>query len=165
MVAFPRQTIQWKAHEEPLIRRLSLSLPWYGVASGVVVHLYRWLVLAVFMPRSLTMVLLALGVGIAVMCALATGHLANYTLRHWRWRAPALAVYIAVGEIVTSLVLTLLNQERLGKDIATLADWPSGVLTVLWTRVLVVCVYAFVLAVVVAALQRTTAGKREAEEE
>ena len=165
MVAFPRKTIEWKAQEQPPLRRLSLALPWYGIAAGVVSHLYRWLVLALFAPRSIGMIFVSLGIGVAIMCALATGHLANFPLRHWKWRAPALGAFIALGECATSLVLTLVHQERLGKDIATLGEWPTGVVTIVWTRVLVICAFALVLAGVVATLQRTTSGKTEGVEE
>ena len=159
MRAFPVHTIEWKIEEQAAWRRLTLSLPWFGFASGIVLHAYRWAALSAFAPRGPGAILVEVAVGVALMCALTAAHLANFTLRSWRWRAPALGAFIALGEGGASLALTLSHQERLGRAAATLAEWPAGALTILLTRVLVVALFALVLSVVVAALRRTVEGQ------
>jgi len=161
MVAFPVHTIEWKAQQQTAWRRFSLSLPWFGFASGLVLHAYRWAALSALVPRQLGVILAEVAIGVALMCVFTTGHLANYTLRSWRWRAPALGAFIALGESVAALVLTLLHMEQLGRADATLADWPASVLTILLTRVVVVSLFALVLSVVVAALRKTVERSEE----
>jgi hypothetical protein len=161
MAAFPLHTIEWKAQEQTAWRRFTLSLPWFGVASGVALHAYRWGALSTLVPRELSVVLAEVAIGVALLCALTAGHLANYTLRSWRWRAPALGAFIALGESATALVLTMLHLERLGRAEATLADWPASVLTILLTRVVVVSLFALILSVVVAALRKTVERSEE----
>ena len=161
MAAFPLHTIEWQAQQQTAWRRFTLSLPWFGFASGVVLHAYRWAALSALVPRQLGVILAEVAIGVALMCALTAGHLANFTLRSWKWRAPALGAFIALGECVTALFLTLLHMERLGRAEATLADWPASVLTILITRVVIVSLFALILSVVVAALRKTVERSEE----
>jgi len=135
-------------------QRVSQALPWYGFGIGVLIRLYRWLVLAVIAPETWTSILGTIAVGVVLMCGLATTHFASFSLRSWRWRAPLLGLCIGAGDAVTSLLLTLLHKERGGHALATLADWPGAAVTVVLTRVLVVSLFAAVLAVVVTALRK-----------
>lgn len=141
------------------MRRVALSLPWFGVTIGVVSRIYRWIVLALLVPRAEGYILLEIAIGVALLCALCATHFANFTLRSWRWRAPALGAFVALGESVMSLALTVAHQERLGHAYATLTDWPSTIMHVLLTRVLVVSVFALVLAAVVAAMRATATAE------
>jgi hypothetical protein len=138
-----------------------LPLPWYGVSVGVLLHLYRWLVLVVAQPSSWITALGALVFGIVLLCALSAAHLALHAPHSWRWRAPALGAFTALGETIASLVLTLAHQERVGRTVATLGDWPQMALNILLTRVLVVSLFALVLAIVFTALQKTTGFRTE----
>jgi hypothetical protein len=153
-MAFPRNTQQWSIHELSAWRRVALSLPWYGIAVGVVVRAYRWTVLA-FVPASAGgLVLVSLVVGLALLCGLATLHLSHFTLRSWRLRAPLLGAFIALGESATSLVLTIAGQERLGRAAAALSDWPSVAFGVLYSRVVVVSLFALALAAAVIVVRK-----------
>ena len=154
MVAFPRQSVIWKLEEKTTLQRITLNLAWYGVGIGVVMRLYRWGVLVAIAPESLGAVLGTIGFGVILLCVLVTGHLANRSLKSWPWRVPAIAALITLGESVTSLVLTLLHQERLGRGPATLADWPGSVVSILVSRVLIVFVFALVLSGVVVAIRK-----------
>jgi hypothetical protein len=154
MPAFPRHSVAWKLEHKTTLRRFSLSLPLYGIGCGVLIRLYRWGVLALLTPEGWGGILVAIAVGVAIMCALAAGHLANFTLRSWRWRAPALGALIGVGEGIASLVLTLLQQERVGRSLATMADLPGTMLSAVATRALIVSLFAAALAVVVVALRK-----------
>ena len=153
MVAFPRQSVIWKLEEKTTLQRITLSFAWYGFGIGVVVRLYRWGLLSLIAPTGWGTVLGA-GIGVILMCGLATGHLANRSLRSWPWRVPALGALITAGESVTSLLLTLIRQERLGRSLASFSDWPGTVVGILLTRVFVVCVFGLVMAGVVAGLRK-----------
>jgi hypothetical protein len=163
MVAFPRKTVAMTAEQETRLGSLVRAIGWYGVAVGVAARLYRWFVLAVLVPRGTQQVVLELGVGAALICALSAVHLANYTLKRWVWRAPALGAFIALGESATSLVLAFAHQERLGRGVATVADWPNTALKILETRVGLVSVFALVLAGVVAILQKVVQPEHDHE--
>jgi hypothetical protein len=152
--AFPRHTIAWKIEHQTTLRRLSLSLPLYGIVCGFLLRAYRWGALALVAPSSWVSIVATIAIGVVLMCALATGHLANFTLRSWRWRAPALGALFGVGETIASLVLTLLHQERVGRTLATTADLPGTALTAIGTRALVVSLFAVALAAVVAGLRK-----------
>jgi hypothetical protein len=161
MPAFPRHSIAWTLEHKTTLRRASLSLPLYGLGCGVLIRLYRWGVLAVVKPEGWTAILVAIAIGVALMCALAAGHLANFTLRSWRWRAPALGALIGAGEGIASLVLTLVNQERVGRSLATVSEWPGTVLNAVVTRALIVSLFAAALAVVVVGLRKNEEPKIE----
>jgi hypothetical protein len=154
MVVFPRESIAWKLEEVTMLRRLSLSLPWYGILVGCVARGYRWLVLVVIAPAGIPAVLTTVAVGVMLLCALAAGHQANFTLGSWRWRAPLLGVFVALGEGLVSIGLTAIGQERIGRAVATFADWPGASSSVLISRVLVISLFAAALAAVVTGLRR-----------
>ena len=155
MPAFPRHSIAWKLEEKTTLRRVSLSLSWYGVGIGIVVRLYRWGILSFVVPATWGLILASISGGLILLCALSVGHLMNFTVRSWRWRAPALGAFITLGESATSLVLILVHQERMGRALATLSDWPREVRDILVTRVVAVSLFALVLAAVVLALRKT----------
>jgi hypothetical protein len=154
MAAFPRESIAWHLERVTTLRRLSLSLSFYGVVVGVLARTYRWVALTVIAPTGLAGILGSISVGVVLICGLAALHLANFTLKSWRWRAPALGAVIGVGEMATSLGLTALGQERLGRAVATFADWPGSAVSVVISRTVVVTLFAAVLAAVVVALRR-----------
>jgi hypothetical protein len=153
MPAFPRHSIAWKLEQKSTLRALSLSLPWYGMLIGVLGRVYRWGALKTFVLDTPGPLLAAVTLGVVIVCGLATGHLANFTIRSWRWRAPAIGVFIALGEAVASLGLTLIGQERLGRATATLGEWPGAAVQLLWTRVVLISLFALALAGVVSALR------------
>ena len=153
-MVFPRDTQQWAIQELSAVRRLSVSLPWFGLCAGVAVRGYRWAALSLLPTQTGGVLLALILVGLALLCGLATLHLANFTLRSWRWRAPALGAFIGVGESAASLALTAAGQERLGSTVAVLSDWPDVAMGVLLSRVVVVSLFALALAVVVVVLRR-----------
>ncbi len=161
MPAFPRHSVAWTLEHKTTLRRVSLSLPFYGLGCGVLLRLYRWGVLALVAPEAWVAILATIAIGVAIMCALATGHLANFTLRSWRWRAPALGALMGAGETLASLVLTLVNQERIGRSLATMGDLPGTALNTIVTRALIVSLYAAALAVVVVGLRKNEETKSE----
>jgi hypothetical protein len=152
---FPRKTIAWEAVEDPtVIRRFSNSLPEMALITGVVLRLYRAYVLSHGSPESGLWVgatLVLFGIFLLVML---TAHLANYTVRHWWWRAPTFAALEAGTEIMMSLALTALGLEKIGSGVAELSDWlPSAAQVLMW-RMLLILPFTALLAVVVTIVRR-----------
>lgn len=152
---FPRQTIDWREVEEPAaFRRLSLSLLEMALITGIVLRLLRavtfttgrasWLVFGA-----------SLAVSIILLVAMATAHLANFSLQRWAWRAPAFAAVVTAGAMATSLLLIAMHREPEGTARADFRDWPSMALRFLLYSELIVCLWALVLAGVILLIRRS----------
>lgn len=160
---FPKHTHDWHFEEPTVIRRLSRSLVEVAVFSGIVLRLYRALVTT---PESATWVwFLAFVGGLLFLCAMATLHLANFPLERWLWRAPLFAVVEAAAEAATSLALIGLRREPSGTARAEWSDWLPMAGGTLWTRVLIVCAWAAVLAAMIWLVRRTILREEVVEED
>ena len=159
---FPRQTIDWRAVEEPAaLRRLSLSLAEMGLITGVVLRLLRavtfttgrvnWFVFGA-----------SLLAGLVILVGMTTAHLANFSLPRWSWRAPLFAFVTTLGARATSLLLIAMRREPEGTARADFHDWPSMTLRFLLYSELTVCLWALVLAGVIYLIRRSgmLAGRR-----
>jgi hypothetical protein len=152
---FPRQTIDWRAMEEPrAFRRLSLSLIEMALITGVVLRVLRALT---FMAgrASWFLYVLAFLVGLLILVGMTTAHLANFSLRRWLWRAPVFALVETVGEMATSLLLIALRREPEGASRADFHDWPSMALRALAQNELMICLWVAVLAAVIVIVRRS----------
>lgn len=146
---FPRQTIAWKVQETPGFRRLTLSLVEMAVVTGVLLRVYRALVLAFAGDGSWVYLGGTFALGVLVLCGVATLHLGNYPIRQWTWRAPLFAAVEAAAEMVTSLLLIALHRERIGSGAASYSDWQYLATRTLLARGVIVLSFALVLAGVV----------------
>lgn len=152
---FPRKTIAWDAVEDPaVVRRISNSLPEMALVTGVVLRLYRAYVLSHGSPESGLWVGITLLIFGVILLVMLTAHLANYTVRHWWWRAPTFAALEAGTEIMVSLALTAVGWEKIGSGVAGLSDWLPGAFQVLLWRMALVVPFTVLLAVVVTIVRR-----------
>ncbi len=152
---FPRKTIAWEVVEDPTaIRRVSHSLVEMAVITGVTLRLYRAYVYSHGSPESGLWVGSTLVIGAVLLLVMLTAHLANYTVRHWWWRAPTFAALEAATEIIMSLVLTAAGLEKMGSGTAEFSDWLSGAMMTLAWRVLLIIPFTILLAVVVTVVRR-----------
>lgn len=152
---FPRKTIAWEAVEDPAaLRRLSNSLPEMALLTGISLRLYRAYVLSHGSQESGLWVGSTLVLGAVILLVMLTAHLANYTVRHWWWRAPVFAALEAGVEIITSLALTALGLEKLGSGVAELSDWLSGAAQVLFWRMIVIIPFTVLLVLMVTMVRR-----------
>jgi predicted membrane-bound mannosyltransferase len=149
---FPKHTVQWHFEEPTALRRFSLSLWEMALLTGVVLRLYRALVLNY--GATTWIWLAALGVGVLIFCAMATMHLANFPMRRWVWRAPLFAGLEVAAESATSALLIWLGREPHGTARAEWHDWPTLALDTLITREATVLVWAAVLAIVVSIVRK-----------
>jgi hypothetical protein len=152
---FPRKTIAWEVVEDPTaIRRLSNSLPEMALVTGVTLRLYRAYVLSHGSPESGWWVGSTVVIGTVLLLAMLTVHLANFTVRHWWWRAPLFAALEAGTEIMMSLALTAMGLEKIGSGVAELSDWLPGATQVLAWRMVIIVPFTLLLAVVVTIVRR-----------
>jgi len=149
---FPKHTVQWHIEEPTALRRFSLSLWEMALMTGVVLRLYRAVVLNYGATSWIW--LGALGVGLMIFCTMATLHLANFPARRWLWRAPLFALLEVSAEAATSLALIWLGREPQGSARAEWGDWPSMAFDTLVTRELTVLVWAVMLAIVVGVVRK-----------
>src|SRR5918912_3571559 len=148
---FPRHTIEWQVyeHELRLRRRISLSLVGVAAFTGVVVHLYRWVILTYGAMDRWWFLLIGFGGGVLILLGMATAHLGNHPVRQWVWRAPLFAVVESATEAAMSAVLIALGVERLGTEEAHWHDWPSLAFGMLIVRTLIILTFTLILGVVV----------------
>jgi hypothetical protein len=152
---FPRQTIDWRAVEEPAaFRRLSLSLVEMALLTGVVLRVVRAVTFATG-RTSVVMFGLSILLGFVILLGMATAHLANFSLRRWLWRAPVFALVTTAGAMATSLLLIAVNREPEGTVRAHFHDWPAMAARFLMFSELAVCVWAAVLAGVILLVRRS----------
>jgi hypothetical protein len=141
---FPRHTVELRAEETKAFRRLSFNLVEMALVTGVVLRLYRAIVLTHGSATSWVYIVGTFLVGVVFVCSMATGHLANYPLRKWLWRAPLFALGVVLGEMATSVFLIWGGR-----------DWPSLAASTFWTRELTICAWAALLALIVTVVRRT----------
>jgi len=160
---FPKHTHDWHFEEPTVVRRFSRSVIEMAVLTGITLRLYRALVTS---PDSATWVwFAAFSGGLLLLCAMATLHLANYPIQRWLWRAPLFAGLEAASEAVTSLLLILIGREPSGTARAEWSDWLPMAGGTLWTRMLIVCAWAAVLAAAIWIVRRTILREEVVEED
>jgi hypothetical protein len=160
---FPKHSVQWHFEEPTVIRRFSLSLVETALLTGVAVRLYRALVIT-HGSSSWLWVGGSFAIGLLLLCAGATLHLANYPLQRWIWRAPLFALVEVAAESATALLLIWFGREPSGSARAEWSDWLPMAAGTLWTRELVVCGWALFLAGVVWIVRRTILREQVEEE-
>jgi hypothetical protein len=160
---FPRSTNEIRSDEPSAFRALTLSVAEMGLITGVVIRLFRSLVLT---HGSNSWLYLGgmFALGAAFLFAMTTMHLANFPLRRWLWRAPALGMLAAAGEMATSLLLIVVGREPNGTVRAELADWPGMAGSVVLYRVTAVCAWALILAAAVTIARNALAATRRKRE-
>lgn len=160
---FPRHTVEWHVVEPPLVRRFMLSMVAMGLATGLIIRLYRWAMLTYGDSDSMWFVLASIAGGVVILLALATAYLGNYPVRHWLWRAPLFGILAGMAEALMSAALVAAGIERLGSENAHWHDWPSLAMWALARSVILVSLFALILAAVVQTV-RYTLLKREHRE-
>jgi hypothetical protein len=159
---FPLHTTTMRIEEPKAFRRFSLSLVEMALITGVLVRVYRSLVLT-HAASGFGYIAATMTLAIVFVIFMATAHLANYPLHHWLWRAPAFAGLEVVGEMATSLLLIWLGREPNGTVRAHFSDWPSMAMRAALYRGLTVVLWSLILAAIVHVV-RTRFVKEEADD-
>lgn len=144
-----RPTAMLTALEEPaFFRRVSLSLVLMALLAGAGLRFYRAIVIEFGWSDSWLWIAGTFIGGAVFLFLMATLHLGNYSVRAWAWRAPLFAAVEAATEIAVSLALTLSGLERIGSVTATIEDWQSTSMRILFYRLVGITLFAVILALV-----------------
>lgn len=144
-----RQTIALPQIDEPMfLKRLSLSLPMMAIFTGAALRTYRSFVLQFGWSESWLWIAGTFIGGAVFLFLMVTLHLGYYAQRDWWWRAPLFALLEAGTEIAVSFTLTMLGLEVVGSIQATLEDWQSTSMRILFFRVAGITLFSVVLALV-----------------
>ena len=151
---FPTHTLEIRHDEPGAFRRFSFSLVEMAVVTGVLVRVFRLLVLT---HGSNNWLYLGgvFALGIIVLLGMLTAHLANYPLHQYLWRAPAFAAVEVAAEMGASAPLIWLGREPWGPVRAHWDDWVGMGLNTLLTRGLAIVIWGLILAGVVQLVRRT----------
>ncbi len=135
--------------EEPrFVRRLSRSLVAMAVLAGAGLRIYRAVVIGYGWSDRWLWIAGTFVAGAAFLFLMATLHLGNHPVKAWLWRAPLFAFVEALTEIAVSLALTLAGLELIGSLAATIEDWRSTSMRILFFRVAGITLFALILAAV-----------------
>ncbi len=151
---FPAHSIELRLEEPRAFRRISFSLVEMAVLTGVVLRVFRVLVLT---HGSNNWLYLGgvFALAMIFLLGMLTAHLANYPLHQYLWRAPSFAAIEVAAEMVVSALLIAVGREANGTVRAHWDDWIGLGLNALWMRGLAIVVWGLVLAVVVQLVRRT----------
>jgi hypothetical protein len=139
---------EWDFEEPAAFTRIARSPVELAVLTGVIIRLFRALVLTHGTATSSYLVA-ALVLGTLFLLGMATLHLGRFPVREWPWRAPLFAVFETAGEMLVSLVLIALPREPWGTARAEFVDWQAMATGVVFWRVLGVTVWALLLGATV----------------
>jgi len=139
---------EWDLEEPAAFARIARSPVELALITGVVIRLFRALVLTRGAVSS-SYLFAALVLGTLFLLGMATLHLGRFPVREWPWRAPLFAVFETAGEMAISLLLISLHREPLGTARAEFMDWQPMATAVLFWRLIGVCVWALLLGTTV----------------
>lgn len=157
---FPRHTSELKFEEPKAFRRFSFSLVEMALVTGVLLRVYRVLVLThgsnnwVYIGGSIA-------VGLLFLLGMVTAHLANFPLHDYVWRAPLFAVVEVLAEMAVSALLIAVGHEANGTVRAHWDDWVGLGLNALLYRGLAIILWCGILAGVVQVVRRTIVHEEE----
>ena len=153
MPLMPGSATELRFEEPVAFRRFSQSLVETALVTGVLIRLYRAVVLTQTSGGWAYWVFAA-GVGSVLLFAMVTAHLANFPIRRWLWRAPVFAALAVAAEMATSLLLIAAGREPVGSVRADWSNWPSMAANTLLYRGLAICAWAALLALAVTIAKR-----------
>jgi len=146
---FPQHTVEFKIEEPPAFRKFTMSIAEMAIVTGVLFRLYRALSMTVGPTANWLYFGGTFVLGVLFILGMATLHLGNFPLHPWLWRAPVFAALEAAAEAVTSFFLILAHREPIGSERAHPHDWLEIAATTFVWRLVVVCLFALLLAGVV----------------
>ena len=160
---FPRQTLEFKFEEPKAFRRISFSLVEMAVITGILVRVYRVIVIThgsnnwLYIGGTITL-------GVVFLLGMLTAHLANYPLHQYPWRGPAFAAVEVVAEMAVSALLIAVGHEANGTVRAHWDDWVGLGLNALLFRGLAIVIWTLLLAAVIQIVRRVVHEDEEPAE-
>ena len=160
---FPRQTLEFKFEEPKAFRRISFSLIEMAVITGILVRVYRVIVIThgsnnwLYIGGTITL-------GVVFLLGMLTAHLANYPLHQYPWRGPAFALVEVISEMAVSALLIAVGHEANGTVRAHWDDWVGLGLNALLFRGLAIVIWTLLLAAVIQIVRRVVHEDEEPAE-
>jgi hypothetical protein len=160
---FPRQTVEFRFEEPKAFRRISYSLVEMALVTGVLMRLYRVIVLT-HGSNNWLYIGGSIAIGLLFLLGMLTAHLANYPIHQYVWRAAAFVGLEVVGEMAVSALLIAVGLEANGTVRAHWDDWVGLSLNALLYRGLAILLWTLILAGVVQIVRRTIVHDDEGPE-
>lgn len=157
---FPTQTSELKFEEPKAFRRFSFSLVEMALVTGVLLRVYRVLVLT-HGSNNWLYIGGSIAIGLLFLLGMATAHLANYPLHQYVWRAPTFAFVEVLAEMGVSALLIAVGHEANGTVRAHWDDWVGLGLNALLYRGLAIILWCAILAGVIQIVRRTIVHEDE----
>lgn len=151
---FPRHTVELRFEEPRAFRRFSYSLVEMALVTGVLMRVYRVVVLT-HGSNNWLYIGGTVALGLLFLLGMLTAHLANYPLNQYLWRASAFVGIEVLSEMAVSALLIAVGHEANGTVRAHWDDWVGLGLHALLYRGLAVLLWTMILAGVIQIVRRT----------
>lgn len=148
---FPREMVQWSEEHLHPLRAFALRTFEPAGITGVVLRIWRAVVLA---SSDWVVFVLGLTAGVLFLCGMLTWHLGNYPVKRWPPRVLAFLVIELMAELGMSSLLIVMRKERIGSQLAQWSDWWPMAGQTVWQRTLVIVLFALILGAVVQLVRR-----------
>lgn len=158
---FPRDVIHWGEEQLHPLRAFAVRTLEPAGITGMLLRLYRALVLGATATTSWILFVGGLTLGVVFLCGMLTWHLGNFPVKRWPLRVLAFIIIEVAAELGVSTLLIAAHTERYGARVATWSDWWPMAGQTLFERGLVLVLFALVLAASVQLVRRTL-DKRDA---
>jgi hypothetical protein len=136
---------EWDLDEPESFRKIARSPVELAAITGVLIRLFRALILTHGPVDSSVYLGSSLALGAIFLLTMATLHLGRFPIKEWPWRAALFAIVETAAEMGTSLFLIALHREPWGTVRAEYADWQPMALGVLFWRLVSVTLFALIL--------------------
>lgn len=136
---------EWDLEEPESFKRIARSPVELAAITGVLIRLFRALILTHGPVDSLLYLGSSLALGAIFLLTMATLHLGRFPIKEWPWRAALFAVVETAAEMGTSLALIAMHREPWGTVRAEFVDWQPMAVGVLFWRLVTVTLFALIL--------------------
>jgi hypothetical protein len=136
---------EWDLEEPESFKRIARSPVELAAITGVLIRLFRALILTHGPVDSLLYLGSSLALGAIFLLTMATLHLGRFPVKEWPWRAALFAVVETAAEMGTSLALIAMHREPWGTVRAEFVDWKPMAVSVLFWRLVTVTLFALIL--------------------
>jgi hypothetical protein len=140
---------EWDVQEPQAFRKIARSPVELAAITGVLLRIFRALILTHGPVFSSIYLGSALAVGGVFLLTMATLHLGRLGVKEWPWRAAVFALVESGAEMATSLVLIALHREPWGTVRAEFQDWQAMATGVLFWRLIAITAFALLLGLTV----------------
>ncbi len=151
---FPRDVVHWGEERLHPLRAFAVRTIEPAGIAGLVLRVYRAVVLGATMSSGWVTFVLGLTVGVLFFCGMLTWHLGNFPVRRWPARVLAFVIIEVAAELGMSSLLIAFGRERFGSREATWGDWWPMAGQTMVERAIVALTFTLILAASVQIVRR-----------